>query len=231
MTNKKDFINNYYELIDKNLQKKPKLDKNFKMHQILPNSMILCIGGTGSGKTNALIEFLNRKSNAFYEILLYTGSTTDEPLYNYLQKQIPDMTVFNNIAELPSLSEFDNDGKDQEKLIIFDDFINLTKKEMVKINEYLTSGRKFGFTVWLMAQNYTSVPKIITRNCNYFILFKLNDNTSINNIIKNHNIHGIDKEDFKNAYINSTSEPRQFFMIDLKGEKRTHLRNNFLNFL
>jgi len=231
MTNKKDSINNYYELIDKNLQKKPKLDKNFKMHQILPNSMILCIGGNGSGKTNALIEFLNRKSNAFYEILLYTGSTTDEPLYNYLQKQIPDMKVFNNIAELPSLSEFDNDGKDQEKLIIFDDFINLTKKEMVKINEYLTSGRKFGFTVWLMAQNYTSVPKIITRNCNYFILFKLNDNTSINNIIRNHNIHGIEKEDFKNAYINSTSEPRQFFMIDLKGGKLTHLRNNFLNFL
>ena len=141
------------------------------------------------------------------------------------------MKIFNNIAELPSLKEFDNDGKDQEKLIIFDDFINLNKKEMVKINEYLTSGRKFGFTVWLMAQNYTSVPKIITRNCNYFILFKLNDNTSINNIIRNHNIHGIEKEDFKNAYITSTSEPRQFFLIDLKGGKLTHLRNNFLNFL
>ena len=125
MTNKKDCINNYYELIDKSLQKKPKLDKNFKMHQILPNSMVMCIGGTGSGKTNALMEFLNRKNNAFYEIILFTGSTTDEPLYNFLQKQIPDMKIFNNIAELPSLKEFDNDGKDQEKLIIFDDFINL----------------------------------------------------------------------------------------------------------
>ncbi len=50
MTNKKDCINNYYELIDKSLQKKPKLDTNFKMHQILPNSMVMCIGGTGSGK-------------------------------------------------------------------------------------------------------------------------------------------------------------------------------------
>ena len=50
--NKKDTIKNYYEIIDKNLQKKPKLDKNFNAHHILPNSMIICIGGTGSGKTN-----------------------------------------------------------------------------------------------------------------------------------------------------------------------------------
>ena len=231
MTNKKDCINNYYELIDKSLQKKPKLDKNFKMHQILPNSMVMCIGGTGSGKTNALMEFLNRKNNAFYEIILFTGSTTDEPLYNFLQKQIPDMKIFNNIAELPSLKEFDNDGKDQEKLIIFDDFINLNKKEMVKINEYLTSGRKYSFTCWLMAQSYTAVPKIITRNCNYFIIFKLNDNVTINCILKNHNIHNVDKELFKQAYVDSTSEPRNFFMIDLKGGKLTHLRNNFLNFI
>jgi geranylgeranyl pyrophosphate synthase len=58
---------------------------------------------------------------------------------------------------------------------------------MKKLNEYLTAGRKFGFTVWCMAQNYTSIPKVITRNLQYIILFKLNDNVSINNIIKNHN--------------------------------------------
>ena len=231
MTIKKDSINNYYELIDKSLQKKPKLDKGFNKHQILPNSMILAIGGTGSGKTNALMEFLNRKNNAFYEIILFTGSTTDEPLYNFLQKQIPDMKIFNNIAEFPSLKEFDDDEKDRDKLVIFDDWINLNKKEMVKINEYLTSGRKYGCTCWLMAQSYTACPKIITRNCNYFIIFKLNDNVTINCILKNHNIHNVDKELFKQAYVDSTSEPRNFFMIDLKGGKLTHLRNNFLNFI
>ena len=85
--NKKDEIKNYYEIIDKTFQKKPKLDANFKSHYILPNSMICCIGGTGSGKTNALMEFLNRKNNAFYEIIIFTGSTTDEPLYNALLKK------------------------------------------------------------------------------------------------------------------------------------------------
>jgi hypothetical protein len=46
------------------------------------------------------------------------------------------------------------------KLIIFDDFINLTKKEFKKINPFLISGRKYGFTVWLMAQEYTSIVMV-----------------------------------------------------------------------
>ena len=51
-----------------------------------------------------------------------------------------------------------------------------------------------------MAQNYTSVPKIITRNINYLIIFKLNDNVSINTIIKNHNIIGLEPDIFKKMY-------------------------------
>ena len=65
----------------------------------------------------------------------------------------------------------------------------------------------------------------------YIIMFRLNDNVSINTIIKNHNIHNVDKEKFKEAYVKSTSEPRQFFMIDMKGDKDKYLRSNFTNFL
>ena len=231
MNNKKDKIHNYYETLPKEFQKKNKVDKNFNKHHILPNSMIMCIGGTGCGKTNALMDFLSRKQNAFYDIILFAGSTVDEPLYNLMQSKIPDMQVYNDIADLPELSSFDNEDKANEKLIIFDDFINLTKKQMVKINEYLTSGRKFGFTCWLMAQSYTAVPKIITRNIHYFIIFKLNDNCTINCILRNHNIHNIPKETFKNIYVDATSEPKNFMMVDMKGDKLVHLRNNFLNFI
>ena len=51
-----------------------------------------------------------------------------------------------------------------------------------------------------MAQEYTSIPKIITRNINYFILNKINDNVSIGRMIKHHNIYVVDKEVFKKAY-------------------------------
>ncbi len=44
--------------------------------------------------------------------------------------------------------------KTKPKLVVFDDFTNLPDKDIGKINDYLISGRKFGFAVWLMAQNY-----------------------------------------------------------------------------
>jgi hypothetical protein len=223
-------IINWYDKLKDDLPKQTKLDKNFKSHHILPNSMILSIGGTGSGKTNSLMTFLSLKNDSFYTIILYTGSTGEEPLYEYLKMQIPDMEIYTDINDVPSLTEFE-DSKNKEKLIIFDDFINLQKKDMTKISEYLTAGRKFGFTVWLQAQNYVSVPKSITRNINYFIIFKLNDNVSINNIIKNHNVDDIDKDKFKDAYKYATKEKFNFFMIDLKGDKNKRLRHNFLEFL
>ena len=226
-----DKVKNWYESLSKDLKRETKLDKNYKKHYIQPNSMICCIGGTGCGKTTSLVEFLSRKNESFYDIIIFSGSTTDEPLYSMLKKKMPEINLMNDIAELPELKEFDNDDKDQEKLIVFDDFINLKKPELKKINEYLTGGRKFGFTVRCMAQDFKSVPKIITRNLHYILMFKLNDNVSINNIIRNHNIHGIDKEKFKKQYIEATSEPRQFFMIDMKGTPETHLRHNFLDFL
>lgn len=223
-------IINWYEKLGDEIQKPQKVDKNFKSHHILPNSMILSIGGTGSGKTMSLMTFLSLKNDSFYKIILYTGSTSEEPLYEYLKRKIPEMEIYTDITKVPSLTEFE-DTKNEEKLIIFDDFINLKKQDLLKISEYLTAGRKYGFTCWLQAQNYVSVPKSITRNINYFIIFKLNDNVSINNIIKNHNVDDIDKDKFKDAYKYSTKEKFNFFMIDLKVDKNKRLRHNFLEFL
>ena len=227
----KEKIINWYEKLKDELTPQTKLDKNFNKHHILPNSMVLAIGGTGTGKTNSLMSFLAFKNDSFYKIILYTGSTGEEPLYQYLKQKIPELEIYTDINEVPDLKEFDDEYKDKEKLIIFDDFINLSKKQMNKINEYLTAGRKFGFTVFLLAQNYVSVAKIITRNINYFIIFKLNDNVSINNIIKNHNVDDVDKDKFKDAYKYSTAEKLNFFLIDLKGPKEKRFRHNFIDFL
>ena len=224
-----DKINNWYEKLGTKIKSDQKLDKNFKKHHILPNSMICCIGGTGSGKTNSIIDYLARKNEAFYEIIIFNPVSTQEPMYEFLQEQMPEVKLISDIDELPSLSEFE-DEKQNEKLLIVDDIINMNKKDFKKINEYFTGGRKHGFTVIALIQNYTSAPKIITRNCQYFWVFKLNDNTTINNIIRNHNIHSIDKERFRSCYDDATSEPLSFFMVDLKTkDKKHHLRKGFLN--
>ena len=221
---------NFYDKLPSNLKRENKLDKNFKKHYIEPTSMICMIGGTGSGKSNAVCNLINHQSGKYYDIIIFNPVSTDEPLYGLLKQKMPDIQLINNIADLPELSEYE-DGKDQEKLLVVDDFINMPKKDFKKINEYFTAGRKSGFTVVCMAQNYVQIPKTISRNCHYFIMFKLNDNVSINNIIRNHNIHTIDKDHFRSLYDDATSEPLNFFLVDLKTkDKGKHLRKNFLGF-
>ncbi len=160
--------------------------------------------------------------------MVFNPVSTDEPIYNLLKQKMPDVQLISNINELPSLGEFEDD-KEQQKLLIVDDFINMVKKDFKKILEYFTGGRKAGFTVVALCQNYTSIPKVVSRNSQYFIVFKLSDNVSINNIIKNHNIYNIEKDKFRSMYDEATKEPLSFLMIDLKGKKEHHLRHNFLN--
>ena len=220
-------IINFYEKLN---IKGSALPKTFKKHHIYNNSMILCLGGTGTGKTNALINYISRSSTEFSDVIVCSFSTTDEPLYNMLEEN--GVTLYNNIDEVPDLEEYDSDDKKKPKLIVFDDFINVENKKLKKIYNYLISGRKFGFTCWLMAQNYSSVPKVIVRNINYFILFKINDNITLNNIIRNHNISDVDPSIIKSAYNLCTQTPPNFFMIDMKtGNLKERFRENFLNFL
>ena len=222
-------IINFYDHLPKHLKSETKVDKNFKQHYILPNSMICLIGGSGSGKTNAILNWLSKCPDKFYQIIIFNANSTDEPLYNLLKEKIPEIENYSDIDELPDLKSFEQDKK-HEKLLIVDDFINLPSKSMKKILDYLIAGRKSGFTVMCQSQNYTSIPKIMLRNIHYFIVFRLNDNISINNIIINHNMENLDKNSFKKLYLDATAEPLNFFMVDLRGKPETRLRKNFLNF-
>jgi hypothetical protein len=149
-----------------------------------------------------------------------------------MRELMPEVEIYNDIDEVPFLNDFPDEDNDKEKLIVFDDFINLNSKQMKKIKEYATAGRKKGFTCFFLAQNYTQIPKNISRNAQYFIIFKLNDNITVNNILKNHVIDDIDSATIKEAYKNATNKKGDFFMIDLKDTTNNHrYRHNFLNFL
>ena len=84
--------------------------------------------------------------------------------------------------------------KNEEKLIIFDDIINLSKKELLKIQKWFNSARKYGFTCISMAQNWAQLPIQIRRNTMIYFLFRMNDNNTINNILKTHNCTEYPKE-------------------------------------
>jgi Poxvirus A32 protein len=222
----KDQLTDFYKIAEKSGDaNKIKLDKNFKNHLIKPCSMITVIGPTGSGKTTSIIEFLKRKQE-FYRIIIFSGSSTDEPLYNFLKKAIPDIELIDDPDKLPDLNEMNEEDKKQEKLIIFDDMINLPKKYLIKIQKWFNSARKWGFTCIALVQNYPDTPIQMRRNSQYFWIFRLNDNNTINQILKNHNT-GDDKEAVKEAYFESTSQPKNFFMIDLTPNSPAKYRHNF----
>jgi hypothetical protein len=223
-----DKIINYYDKLN---IKGSTLPKSWKKHHMFNRCHVLCIGGTGSGKTNALINYISRSSGEFYKIIICSFSTTDEPLYQMLSST-KNVELINDIDEVPELSEFDDKNKDKPKLIVFDDFINVEAKKQKKLFQYLIAGRKMGFSCWCLAQDYVSVPKVITRNINYFILFKINDNVSLNNILRNHNISDVEPSIVKSVCNIITNEPNNFFMIDMKtGNLRERFRKNFLTFL
>jgi DNA polymerase III delta prime subunit len=221
-------IINFYDKLG--IGKDKKLPKNWTSHYILHTSHILLIGRTGTGKTNAVLNYLKRSSGEFYKILIFTGSTTEEPLYKKLQ-EFNEVEFFTDIDDLPDLDEFEDD-LNAPKLIIFDDFILLNPKEMKKIHKYLISSRKYGFSCLLMSQDYKSVNKLILRNVNYIILFKINDAISINNIIKNHNLTDIDKGLFKKIYTLSTEKPLDFLLLDFRtNDPNMRIRRNFTDFV
>ena len=179
---------NFYSLLPKDKQKLP---LGYKSHFIDKNSRILMIGSSGTGKSNSLLNFIEKSSGEFKEIIICSFSTTDEPLYNFLQQKIPEVQLINNVEEVPEVQSYDDDEKKISKLIVFDDFVNLSKKEMKKLFDYAIASRKFGFTCVFISQSYTSVPKIISRNCNYLFIFRLNDKVSIKRIISNHSLSGL----------------------------------------
>ena len=110
--------------------------------------MILCIGGTGAGKSSALLNYIHRSSGEYYKIIICSFSTTDEPLYNMLQEKEPHINLINNIEDVPDLRIFENKNKDKHKLIVFVDFINLSDKEMK--NQRL-------FNIWAKIWSYRLV--------------------------------------------------------------------------
>jgi len=223
-------LTNFYQLLPKDKQKLP---LGYKHHFIDKNSRILMIGSSGTGKSNSLLNFIEKSSGEFREIIICSFSTTDEPLYNFLQQKIPEVQLINNVEEVPEVQSFDDEDKKISKLIVFDDFVNLSKKEMKKLFDYAIASRKFGFTCVFISQSYTSIPKIISRNCNYLFIFRLNDKVSIKRIISNHSLSGlVSPEQIEQYYYYCIKQPLGFLLIDLKTtDDNKRFRCGFTDFL
>jgi len=186
-------LKNFYSLTKTKKQYNP----NFNKHQIDVPARILIVGGSGSGKTNALLNIIHLMKGTFNHILLCVKNI-DEPLYELLQKKVPksQLTVCEGVKNIPDLEELSGKGN---SLIVFDDLVNSKNQE--PMIEAFIRARKIGdgCTCIYLTQSYFACPKTIRVNCNYIILKKLSSTRDLSMILQDFSL-GVDKQQLIDVY-------------------------------
>ena len=189
-------------------------NENNKKHQekwpYIPDHpfRILIFGGSGSGKTNALINLTNEK-NDIDKIYLYARDLS-EPKYEYLIKKCEDIGikhVNNSNAFIECSSTMDdiyenihdcNPSRKRKILIVFDGMIAdimTNKKFQAIIKELFIRCRKLNISLVFITQSYFSVLKDVRLNSTHYLIMKINNKRELQNIAINHSAD-IDYQDF-----------------------------------
>ncbi len=66
-----------------------------------------------TGKSNGLLNFIEKSSGEFREIIICSFSTTDDPLYNFLQQKFPGVQLINNVEQVETIQSYDDSDKKQ----------------------------------------------------------------------------------------------------------------------
>ena len=184
---------------------------------------ILIIGGSGSGKTNALINLINEQ-NDIDKIYLYARDLS-EPKYEYLIKKREDAGIkhLNNPnAFIECSNTVDgvyeninnyNPNRRRKMWIVFDNMIAdimTNKKFQAIIKELFIRCRKLNISLVFITQSYFSVPKDVRLNSRHYLIMKINPKKELQKIAINHSAD-IDYKDFMNVYRECTKETYSFF--------------------
>ena len=144
---------------------------------------ILIVGGSGSGKTNALLNLINNQPD-IDKIYLYVKDPY-EAKYHYLINKREKVGLY-HFDDLKAFIEYSNDmkdaykdiedynpGKNRKVLIIFDDMIaDMIKNKKLDsiVNELFTRGRKINISIVFISQSYFKVPRVVILNTTHFLL-------------------------------------------------------------
>lgn len=226
-TEEEDYgIVNYYNV--RGIQP-PLKGPNFEKHLMYLPARICIVGPSGSGKTNALMNLLQAWGiENFTKIILFTGSSTKEPLYQALLNDYPGLIdTFSPSGNMfvPPLKEKDMDLPVTNKLIIFDDFVALPVKKLEQLIQYSIASRKYGFTCVFIGQKFAGtngIPYAVREQCGYFIMIK--QNARNRSAIYSLAAGDVDKSTFINCANRADSREMHFLTIDKDGPPNLRLR-------
>ena len=197
----------------------------------------LIISGSGSGKTNALINLINER-NDIDKIYLYVRDLS-ELKYKYLIKKREDVGIkhVNNPNAFIECSNtlddvYGNIHDYNSNRIVFDDMIvdiMTNKKFQAIIKESFIRCRKLKIKNLIKLKTKT---KNLRLNSTHYLIMKINNKKELQNIASNHSAD-IDYKDFVNIYRECTKEPYNFSTIDttLPASNPLRFRKNLFEFL
>ena len=179
--------------------------------------IILIIGGSGSRKTNTLLNIINEEKDTD-KIYLYAKDLSEskyEHLVNNLEnagiKHLNDSKAFidcsNTMDDLYENADDYNLNRKRKILIVFDDMISdimTNKKFQSIIKELYIRCIKINVSLVFITQSYFSIPKVVRLNSTH---------SELRNIAINHSAD-IEYKDFIKMYRECTKEPYNFLTTD-----------------
>ena len=167
-------------------------NENSKEHNekspYIPNHpyRILIIGGSGSGKTNALLNLINEQHD-IDKMYLYARDL-NKPKYKILIKKRKDAGIkhlndpnafiecSNTMDDVYENIHDYNSSRKRKILIVFDDMIAdimANKKFQAIIKELFIRWRKLNISLVFITQSYFSVPKDVRLDSTHYLIMKL----------------------------------------------------------
>ena len=194
----------------------------------IPNKpyRILIIGGSGSGKTYALLNLI--EDQPYIDKIYLYAKDPYEAKYQYLINKRESVGI-NHFNDPKAFIEYSNDMHDVYKninyynpykenkiLIVFDDMIAdmINNKKLNSIvTELFIRGRKLNISLVFITQSYFKVPKDVRLNTTHFFIAKIPNKRELQQIATNHS-SDISPKDFINIYRKCTVELYSFFVND-----------------
>ena len=174
---------------------------------------ILIIGGSGSGKTNALLNLIEDQPE-IDKIYLYAKDPYEDK-YQFLINKRDQNVGLKRFNDPKAFIDYSNDmhdvykninnyNPDNEKkiLIVFDDMITdmiNNKKLNLIVTELFIRGRKQNISLVFITQSYFKVPKDVRLNTTHFFIMKIPNKRELQQIAINHS-SDINTNDFANIY-------------------------------
>ena len=195
---------------------------------------ILIIGGSGSGKTNLLLNLIKNQPD-IDKIYLYAKDLY-EAKYQYLINKREGVGI-NNFNDPKAFIEYSNDmrnlykniddynpDKENKMSIVFDDMITdmiLNKRLNSIVTELFIRERKLNISLVFITQSYFKVPKNVRLNTTHFLIWKIPNKRELQQIATNHSsdistskILDFNVLDFENIHRKCAAEPYSFFVND-----------------